>query len=325
MPMATTRDIELREPQELTPAPQFEEGEDTPRAATARWLATKADNTREAYLRDLDGWLAFCDRIGLDALSARKRHADAYLATLAHLAPSTRERHWAALCSWYKYLADCELTEARPFTAASRPKVDRSTSATRFLDEQEGRAFLDAADRAAAGRRPDALRNAALLRLMLTLGVRVSETCTLTIASLGYQGGVRRIRLRVKGGKTLDRALPADTAGAIDLYLAVERPGAAETEPLFATATGRALDRAFVFKMVRRHAKAAGIEKPDEITPHSLRHTFAVTATRRGATLEQLQAAMGHADPSTTRRYQHTANELETDPAHLAAQAWSRE
>jgi site-specific recombinase XerD len=322
--MLTSQAIEPRQPRESSPTPPFEEAEDTPTAATARWLATKADNTRAAYIRDLKGWLDFCDRIGIDPLTARKRHADTYLTTLTHLAPSTRERHWSALCSWYKYLADCELAAVRPFTASSRPKVDRSTSATRFLDEPEGLALLGVVDRAVTNGGPDALRNAAILRLMLTIGVRVTEVCTLTVASLGYQGGLRRIRLRVKGGKTLDRALPDDTGEAIDLYLFAERPDANGVEPLFATDSGRALDRAFVFKLVRRYARAAGIENPDEVTPHSLRHTFAVTTTRRGATLEQLQAAMGHVHPSTTRRYQHTANELETDPAHLSAQAWSR-
>jgi len=81
------------------------------------------------------------------------------------------------------------------------------------------------------------------------------------------------------------------------------------------------VDRVLLFRLVRRLAQRAGLPQPDAVTPHALRHTFATIATERGADLDDLQDAMGHADPRTTRRYQRAARRLERDPAHLVAAA----
>lgn len=298
--------------------------------ATAAWLAAKRPATREAYARDLRAWGEFCADRGVHVLTARKPDADLFGAALQDPAQAARPlsaasaaRRMAAVSSWYSYLVACSLHERNPFAAAARPRVDRDYSATAWLDEPAARRIIQAAESGPGATR---LRDAAMIRLMLQLGVRVSEVCGLQVTALGATRGQRTVTVRGKGGKRIERALPPAAAEALDAYLAwrAQRAGVPPgqlTGPLFATSSGRAVDRAEVFRLVRRLAGRAGLPQPDAVTPHALRHTFATIATERGADLDDLQDAMGHADPRTTRRYQRAARRLERDPAHLVAAA----
>jgi len=323
--------------------------------ATAAWLAAKKPTTREAYRRDLRAWAAYCDQRGQHPLLARKPDADLFGAWLQDragqgLTAASAARRMAAVSSWYRYLVACDLHERNPFSAAERPRVDRDYSATAFLDEPSARRLIAAAE---THRGVTGLRDLAMVRLMLQLGIRVTEVCALTRASLGTAGGQRTVTIHGKGGKRVVRALPPAAAETIDRYLAARDATAAqsdatqagavppprrqpEAEPesqladdapaadaqhLFTTETGRPVDRTHLFRLVRRLAREAGLPHPDAVTPHSLRHTFATLATERGADLDDLQDAMGHADPRTTRRYQRSARRLERDPAHLVSAA----
>ncbi|MBS2966717.1 tyrosine-type recombinase/integrase [Actinocrinis puniceicyclus] len=297
--------------------------------ATAAWLAAKKPTTREAYARDLRAWGVFCADHGMHVLTARKPDADLFGAalqdpgaTVRPLSAPSAARRMAAVSSWYRYLVACGLHDRNPFAAAERPRVDRDYSATAWLDENSARRIIDAADTAIGSTR---LRDAAMLRLMLQLGVRVSEVCSMRVDALGSARGQRTITVHGKGGKRIERALPPAAAEALDAYLTwrADRSGEpiAANTPLFATASGRPVDRTEVFRLVRRLAERAELPQPHAVTPHALRHTFATIATERGADLDDLQDAMGHADPRTTRRYQRAARRLERDPAHLVAAA----
>jgi site-specific recombinase XerD len=295
--------------------------------ATAAWLAAKKPTTREAYRRDLAAWAAFCRARGAHPLTARKVDADLFGAWLQEpggarrLSATSAARRMAAVSSWYRYLVATDVHDRNPFAAAERPKVDRDYSATAWLDRAEAMRLLAAADAAGGATR---LRDAAMVRLMLQLGVRVTEVCSLPLDALGQAAGQRTVTISGKGGKRVARALPAPAAAALDAYLdsRAQREGARPQHgPLFVTSTGRAVDRVEVFRLVRRLAQAAGLPDAQAVTPHALRHTFATLATQRGADLDDLQDAMGHADPRTTRRYQRAARRLERDPAHLVAAA----
>ena len=115
----------------------------------------------------------------------------------------------------------------------------------------------------------------------------------------------------------------------MDAYLADRAATAgvsvdASTGPLLATATGGRLDRHSVFRLVRRLAEAAGIAAAAKLSPHSLRHAFATTAREEGVPLEDVQDAMGHADPRTTRRYDRDRHNLDRDPAYVIWAARAR-
>jgi site-specific recombinase XerD len=93
---------------------------------------------------------------------------------------------------------------------------------------------------------------------------------------------------------------------------------------LFVTSSGARIDRHAVFRLVRRLAREAGIAAADRLSPHSLRHAFATAARDEGVPLEDVQDAMGHADPRTTRRYDRDRHNLDRDPAYVIAAARAR-
>lgn len=287
---------------------------------TQAWLLSFASpHTRSAYGSDLAQWLAFCERHEIHPLRVIRVHGDAFARWLEPVSPRTLARKLSAVSSWYAYATDEGLLEANPFTRVRRPKVERFQSETVGLTEDEARALVAAAD---AAKGPTALRTAAFVRLMIELGPRVSEALAATVDDLGHQRGHRTLRIVGKGQKTRVRNLPPATAAALDAYLddRARLAGVAReklTGPLFATAGGRALDRADAYRLVVKVAKAAGLES--KVTPHALRHTFATVASDRGASVKQLQQALGHASSSTTDIYIHSRDNLERDPSQIVA------
>ncbi|WP_083949654.1 tyrosine-type recombinase/integrase [Herbidospora yilanensis] len=287
---------------------------------TQAWLLSfSSPHTRSAYGSDLGQWLAFCERHEIHPLRAVRVHGDAFARWLEPVSPRTLARKLSAISSWYAYATDEGVLESNPFTRVRRPKVERFQSETVGLTEEEARALVAAAD---ATRGPTALRTAAFIRLMIELGPRVSEALAATIDDLGHQRGHRTLRIVGKGQKTRVRNLPPATAAALDAYLddRARLAGVARERlsgPLFATAGGRALDRADAYRLVVKVAKAAGLES--KVTPHALRHTFATVASDRGASVKQLQQALGHSSSSTTDIYIHSRDNLERDPSQIVA------
>ena len=207
-----------------------------------------------------------------------------------------------------------------------RPRVDRDHSATVGLSAGEVDVLLTAA-RELTG--PTATRTRVVLALLADLGLRVGELVSLDCADLGYERGHRTVRFVGKGGRPRRRALTPGTATALDAYLAGRAAAAGTTTdrldgPLLVTASGRRLDRHAVFRLVRRLARDAGIGTWARLSPHSLRHAFATTARAEGVPLEDVQDAMGHADPRTTRRYDRDRHNLDRDPAYTLWAARAR-
>ncbi|MFC0032063.1 tyrosine-type recombinase/integrase [Micromonospora chaiyaphumensis] len=304
---------------------------------TEAWLRNRrlSEHTRDAYRRDVSGWLSWCAGRELDPLRASFLDVNAYGRELEAtpsgrggrpLTPATVARRLSALSSWYDFLVKLRAVEANPVAAADRPRVDRDHSATVGLTPDEVDALLAAAD---ADTGATAARNRAAIALLADLGLRVGELVSLDLADLGAERGHRSVRFVGKGGKVRRRALTPGTAYAIDAYLAAR--AAAEgvsvpelTGPLLVTATGGRLDRHAVFRLVRRLAQAAGIPAWAKLSPHSLRHAFATTARAEGVPLEDVQDAMGHADPRTTRRYDRDRHNLDRDPAYAIWAARAR-
>jgi site-specific recombinase XerD len=291
---------------------------------TAAWLWSfrESAHTRAAYQRDVTDFVHWCTQRELDVLAVRRTHLDAYAAALTQvprartgrpLAPASVARRLAALSSWYAYLVDAGALAQNPAVRVRRPRIDRDHTATVGLSAAEALAFRDA-----AGRDPVLDCARVLAGFLVELGARVSEVCALDVADLGYDSGHRTVLLRMKGGKARVRAVPPGLAGQLDSYLAGRSDG-----PLFRLPDGRRLDRYTVFRFVRRAAHAAGLPAAGRITPHSLRHAWATIARERGATLEERQYALGHADPRTTQRYDRARGSLDRDPSYLVAAAVS--
>ncbi|BFU44604.1 tyrosine-type recombinase/integrase [Krasilnikovia sp. MM14-A1004] len=294
---------------------------------TEAWLANRrlSEHTLAAYRRDVAGWLGWCAARELDPLRASFLDVNAYARELEErvdprsgrrLSAATVARKLSGVSSWYDFLVKVRAVQANPVGGADRPYVSRDHSATVGLSAEQVDAVLAAAE-ADAG--PAAVRHRAMVTMMADLGLRVGELVGLDVGDVGAERGHRTVRFVGKGGRPRRRVLTPGAAAALDAYLLV-RPGAAQG-PLFVTASGGRVDRHAVFRLVRRLARAAGVAGWERLSPHSLRHAFATSARAEGVPLEDVQDAMGHADPRTTRRYDRDRHNLDRDPAYTLAAA----
>ena len=285
---------------------------------TKAWLANRrlSEHTRAAYRRDVAGWLSWCAEHELEPLGASFLQVNAYARALEGrgLAASTVARKLSGLSSWYDFLVKLRAVASNPVSGADRPYVNRDFSATIGLSPDEIDLMMEKVEKAGEGGE----RDRAVITLLADLGLRVGEVVGLDLADLGWERGHRTVRFVGKGNKQRRRALTPSASAAIDDYLRVR--GTADG-PLFVTSTGKRIDRHAVFRLVRRLASQAGLPEADRLSPHSLRHAFATTARAEGVPLEDVQDAMGHADPRTTRRYDRDRHNLDRDPAYTIAAA----
>lgn len=316
-----------------------------------RWLSTKRSaHTRFNYGRDLGvrilrpgateigkpgpakapGWLSYCGSIGLNPLGqVLEEHVAVWVRGMeaAGLAPATVARRMAAVSSWYTWLARNGHVAVNPAAHLQRPYVDPDISSTPGLTREQALAMLAAADSADG---PQAMRNAAIVAVYLFTGIRVSEITGADLADLGMDRGHRILWVTRKGGGRQPVVLPPPALSRLDAYLASRAdtghvpavvgdtgPG----RPLIVTETGRRPKPADLWGMIRRTAKAAGL--PDELAGrlgnHAMRHTFGTLALDSNTPLRDLQDAMGHKDPRTTRRYDRSRNRLDRSPGYALA------
>jgi integrase/recombinase XerD len=292
---------------------------------TTMWLSRqRSAHTRTAYRRDLWQWGDWCAATGRNPLTARAADLDAWIveqrATGARGKPaaeSTIARRLSAVASWYDYLvvntaADPEpLIRHNPALAAARPRIDPDDSSTVGLDRPE-------ADRLLARARADSLTSHALLLLLLVAGLRVGSAIDARIEHLGSDRGHRVLTVTVKGGRRRRIPLPPVLSHALDQML-TERGNPAEG-PLFVTPSGLVIYELYVYRLIRRLARRAGLASADALSPHSLRHT-AITEIldATGGDLRRAQDFAGHADPRTTRRYDRRRDQLDNHGAYLLA------
>jgi len=155
---------------------------------------------------------------------------------------------------------------------------------------------------------PEAKRDRAILELLYASGMRVSELVSLNLDDINIDGG--DVRCFGKGHK--ERIIPIAPRAALTVkkYLQEARPHLAHDGPeqaLFLNARGERLTRQGLWQILKGHAKSAGLDK--EITPHTLRHSFATHMLNGGADLRSVQELLGHANISTTQVYTHLTSE----------------
>lgn len=296
--------------QALTPTPGTELATldiDALEGLATRWLLSlRTENTRHAYARDFSHFVLWCQGRGWNLLGLERAAVDLYRRELegAELAPTTVARRLSALASFYRYALDAGAVTVSPVERVQRPRV--STESPRLgLDREETCRLLHAAQDAGA-------RDYALLCLLALNGLRVSEALALDAGELETERGHRVVRVRGKGGKVRTAPLAPRTAAALDAELEGRTTG-----PLFITATGERLNRYQVTRIIRRVARAAGIEK--RLSPHSLRHTFVTLSLEAGAPIHVVQDAAGHASPETTRRYDRARHALDGHATYTLA------
>jgi integrase/recombinase XerD len=269
-----------------------------------------ARNTLQAYRTDLLQFGSFLARRKVEAEKASAAEVSDFLAELATgngngTAPcsaATINRKAACLRSFFRHLRREELIDEDP-TASLRPPT-RSRKLPQVLSHSEITNLL-AQPR---GNEPPALRDRALLEVMYGCGLRASEVVGLEVTDVDIDRSF--VRPHGKGSKERIVPLGRQAAAAIRRYLGSGRPklvGSGREPKLFVNQRGGGLTRQGLYKIIRRHARTAGLD--GKMSPHTLRHTFATHLLSGGCDLRSVQEMLGHADVSTTQLYTHLSNE----------------
>jgi integrase/recombinase XerD len=265
-------------------------------------------NTLDAYRTDLHQYGEFLGAHGLDALAVRPADVSEFLAGLAigdgrpACSSATVHRKAACLRSFYKHLRRDELIGEDPTAALSAPR--RAKKLPQVLNYAEVQKLL-AAPR---GDEPTTLRDRALLEVMYACGLRASETIGLELGDVNLEEGF--LRARGKGSKERLVPLGRKAIAAISAYLRGGRPklvGERHEVKLFVNFRGGPLSRQGLYKIVQRNAREAGLG--GQLSPHTLRHSFATHLLAGGCDLRAVQEMLGHADVSTTQMYTHLSGE----------------
>jgi integrase/recombinase XerD len=269
-----------------------------------------SQNTIEAYRNDLNQLVGFLEEAAkggtvLPWTAFDRQSILGYLTNLKErrYAATTVARKVAAIKSFFGFLAAEGLIKENPARDVPSPRVGKSlpkpisiTQARQLLEETEKKDT------------PEARRDKAMLQLLYASGMRVSELVSLNLKDVDTEGGY--VRCFGKGGK--ERLIPihSQAVAALKDYISQGHPrlkvGDGE-EALFLNRRGERLTRQGLWQIIKGYAKAAklGIE----ITPHTLRHSFATHMLSGGADLRSVQELLGHANISTTQVYTHLTTE----------------
>ncbi len=277
------------------------------RFADSLWLNDGLSrNTIESYRRDLTQfarWLEQTQRTELLAADAAELHRHlAWRIEAKHAKPRTTSRLVSSLKRFFQFALREGLRGDDPAADLDSPKLPRSLP--KSLSEAEVERLL-AAPNLDTGQ---GVRDRAMLETLYASGLRVSELVGLKTVQVSLDMGV--LRVLGKGSKERLAPLGEEAIAWIERYQREARPEllrGKRTDALFVTQRGGPMTRQAFWKLVRRHALAAGIRR--SISPHTLRHAFATHLINHGADLRVVQLLLGHADISTTQIYTHVARE----------------
>ena len=254
-------------------------------------------NTRESYLRDTLYFLEYLSDTGTDPLQADEQTVQGYVDHLHELkrSPTTISRNLASVRCFYKFLIFRGLVENNPAKGIKLEKTVKKLP--QVLSGEEIELLLAQPDIT----EPKGCRDKAMLELLYATGIRASELINLNIKDLNLRSGV----LYCRGSKGV-RSIPVYPSAVVAVSDYIYRMRGLITGPesgnaLPVTLYGGRLTRQGFWKIVKGYATEAGITK--EITPHTLRHSFALHLLENGASVKDIQTMMGHADISSTQVY----------------------
>ena len=263
-----------------------------------------AANTLSAYGQDLQFYTVFLKEKAklTDFGKVRREHVMDFLLgeKKRNLDPSTLARRLVAIKLFHRFLVkERHLTEDVT-SVLDAPRLWKKLP--HFLNALEIENLLKAPDRSQSL----GLRDYALLECLYSTGLRVSEMAGLRVVDFNFESAF--VRCTGKGSK--ERVVPVGRAAsqAVAVYLEKVRPLLKpKTEHLFQGRLGKGLTRQMIWFLIKKYARLAGIRK--EITPHTLRHSFATHLLEHGADLRVVQELLGHADIATTQIYTHVSRD----------------
>ena len=270
------------------------------------WLAQEkrvAVNTLSSYLRDVR---QFADWAGQEHLDITQMSQDDIRFYAQHLerkgkSNATIVRSVAALKSFYTYLISIRAVQINPAKGFSPSRAERKLPA--ILSNHEVDLFLEQPDPSDS----KGCRDKAMLELLFATGIRVSELISLDVQDLNLSASFLRCR-----GRSKERVVPLykGAVRAMAAYINDVRPQLLENPgetALFVNMNGERMSRQGFWKIVKCYQDKAGIHK--DITPHTLRHSFAAHLLENGADLKSIQEMLGHADISATQIYAQVINQ----------------
>ena len=271
-----------------------------------------ADNTLEAYRRDLDDASAVLRSLGTSLAKAKAEDIRAVIGDLATrgFSPASQARRLSALRQFYKFLHAEGLRDDDPTGVVDSPRKTRALPKVLSIDDVSRLLAQAETDIAKAQDKEEALRRIrfrALLELLYATGMRVSELVSLPYRVLADEG--RFLVVKGKGAKERMVPMSRPSRAALDAWLAAIGDTAEESGFLFpANSAEGHLSRQVFARELKEVAARAGIPVA-KISPHVLRHAFASHLLAGGADLRAVQELLGHADISTTQIYTHVLDE----------------
>ena len=263
----------------------------------------KSLNTVESYKRDVTQYISYLDGTGVtDISSTTKTTVLSYLLYLQKegRASSTVSRTLASLRSYYLFMMQNGVVKSNPTSNLEAPHVEKKIP--KILSGEEVELLLEQPKNCDN----KGIRDKAMLELLYATGIRVSELINLDVSDVN----VPMSFVRCKGGKK-ERIIPMghQAKDALENYINNVRKYMVKDEnetALFVNCSGARLSRQGFWKLIKYYQHIAGIET--DITPHTLRHSFAAHLLENGADLHSIQEMMGHADISSTQVYSRMMN-----------------
>jgi integrase/recombinase XerD len=265
-------------------------------------------NTKLAYQRDLSQYLKYLEENR--KIATRITHSDLMeflLIKRRYLSPSSLARVITSIKMFHRFLVSDNYCETDPTQNLDSPHLGMRLP--KVLTFAEVEALLNTPH----PNTPAGIRDRAMMELLYATGMRVSEIVNLKLEDVNLKLGY----LRCMGKRGKERIVPigSEAIKFINIYLkkvrsahkALSKPSTRQPKNLFLNPSGRKLSRVGFWKIIKRYAILSGITK--EITPHTLRHSFATHLLERGADLRSIQEMLGHENISTTQIYTHLTRE----------------
>lgn len=261
-----------------------------------------SDNTVGAYMNDLNKYEEFLKK---DILKSDTEDLEKYLKYIKNLESTTVAHKITSIKSYFNYNIKRGIVSVNPADKVSRPKLTKHLP--EYLTEEEVGKLLDVEVKS-----PYDYRNKTILELLYSSGIRISEL--VNIKTPNYDSEECLIRIMGKGSKERIVPLGDYAVNIMNDYMNNYRPliNKKHTDYIFINNRGDKISRQFIFKVIKKEALKKGIKK--DISPHTLRHTFATHLLKNGADLRIIQELLGHENISTTQIYTHvTNNKLKSD------------
>ncbi len=258
-------------------------------------------NTLLSYTRDIELFSEYMQHQKIDMISVNRGHVLSYILYMQDKgkASSSILRSIASLRALFSFLVSKGAMQANPATDIKLPK--REKRAPEFLSREEIERLLNTPDISTHR----GIRDKAILEIMYATGLKASELICMNMrdidTDLGYVRCSRGANIRIV-------PLGKAAVNAAKIYIAVARPAMADADEkaLFVNCSGVAMTRQGLWKIIKEYARRAEIRT--DITPHSLRHSFAMHLLENGADLVSIQEMLGHKDASSTQLYARMFN-----------------